>query len=147
RLVPAPRRILELGSCQGGGTFQLAAHPSVQEVVGIEGRDYHVEKADLVRRALGATNVTFAHADLEAFDFVPLGRFDAVYCVGLLYRLPRPWDLLARLSGVADMVYLNTHYCARSEVETTLHGYRGRRWREAGYDDPLSGLSAWSFWP
>ena len=33
RLVPSARRILELGSCQGGGTFQLARHRGVQEIV------------------------------------------------------------------------------------------------------------------
>jgi SAM-dependent methyltransferase len=147
QLVGTPRRILELGSCQGGGTFQLARHPGVQEVVGIEGRDYHFEKAQLVRKALGASNVTFLHRDLESFDFSRLGRFDATYCVGVLYHLPRPWELLARLAPVTDVLYLNTHYCPRKEVEMALGGYEGKKWLEGGYDDPLSGLSAWSFWP
>jgi SAM-dependent methyltransferase len=147
RLVPDARRILELGSCQGGGTFQLAKYPGVREIVALEGRDYHLEKARYVQKALDIHNVTFLQADLETFDFGPLGRFDAVYCVGLLYHLPEPWSLLEKLARVADTVYINTHYCYQSRANMTLNGYEGSKWLEAGYADPLSGLSAWSFWP
>ena len=146
-LVPNARRILELGSCQGGGTFQLARHAGVQEVVAIEGRDYNIEKARFVQRLLGITNVTFIEANLETFDFASLGRFDAVYCVGLLYHLPKPWELLARLKEASDVVYLNTHFCRSNRVSQTAHGYDGANWRESGFEDPLSGLSTWSFWP
>lgn len=147
RHLPQARRILELGACQGGGTFQLAAHAGVQEVVAIEGRDYHVEKAQFIQKMLGVTNVKFLCADLETFDLTTLGRFDAVYCVGFLYHLPRPWELLARLAAVSDHVYINTHYVRLAEADLTLHGYKGMRYQEYGYADPLSGLSPWSFWP
>jgi SAM-dependent methyltransferase len=147
RLLPRARRILELGACQGGGTFQLANQPGVEEVVAIEGRDYHVEKARFVQRALGVTNVTFVEANLETFDFASLGRFDAVYCVGLLYHLPQPWELLAKLKTASDVVYLNTHFCRAKSASRTVNGYAGADWRESGFEDPLSGLSTWSFWP
>ena len=146
-LVPHARRILELGSCQGGGTFQLAKRPGVEEIVAVEGRDYNVEKARLVQRLLGITNVTFVEANLETFDLKSLGRFDAVYCVGLLYHLPKPWELLAKLKEVSDVLYLNTHYCRANCVSRTVDGHEGANWREFGYRDPLSGLSNWSFWP
>jgi hypothetical protein len=147
RHVANPRRILELGSCQGGGTFQLAKYPGVEEVVAIEGRDYNIAKAKLAQRALGVSNVTFLHGDLETFNVASLGRFDAVYCVGVLYHVPKPWELLARLAWVTDVLYINTHYCPKNQVQLTLHGYEGKKWMEFGFDDPLSGLSAWSFWP
>jgi SAM-dependent methyltransferase len=147
RLVPNARRILELGSCQGGGTFQLAKHPGVEEIVAIEGRDYNIEKALFVQRLLGLNNVTFIEANLETFDFTSLGRFDAVYCVGLLYHLPKPWELLARLKEVSDVIYLNTHFCRANSISRKLHAYDGANWHEMGFEDPLSGLSNWSFWP
>jgi SAM-dependent methyltransferase len=147
RLVPNPRRILELGSCQGGGTFQLAKRPGVEEIVAIEGRDYNVEKAQFVQHMLGLTNVTFIEANLETFDFKSLGRFDAVYCVGLLYHLPKPWELLTRLKEISDVVYLNTHFCRANCVSRNVGGYDGANWHEMGFEDPLSGLSNWSFWP
>ena len=96
-----PAGILELGSCQGGGTFQLAKRRDVEEIVAIEGRDYNIEKARFVQRLLERDNVSFIEANLETFDLKSLGRFDAVYCVGLLYHLPKPWELLARLKKSA----------------------------------------------
>jgi SAM-dependent methyltransferase len=146
-LVPNARRILELGSCQGGGTFQLAKHPGVEEIVAIEGRDYNIEKARFVQRLLGLDNVTFIEANLETFDFTSLGRFDAVYCVGLLYHLPKPWELLTRLKEVSDVIYLNTHFCRANSASRKIHDYDGANWHEMGFADPLSGLSNWSFWP
>jgi len=147
RHLPNARRILELGACQGGGTFQLAAHPGVHEVVAIEGRDYHVEKAQFVQKTLGVTNVQFLCENLETFDLTSLGRFDAVYCVGFLYHLPRPWELLRRLAAITDHIYINTHYVRLSEADLTIDGYAGMSYTEFGYADPLSGLSGWSFWP
>ncbi len=134
-------------ACQAGGTLQLARDACVEEVVAIEGRAFNVEKAKLVQHALGVENIAFLEGDLETFDFQPLGRFDAAYCVGLLYHLPNPWELLTRLAGVTDVVYINTHYCPRNEATLSLGGYAGKKWQEFGYQDPLSGLSPWSFWP
>ncbi len=122
-------------------------HAGVQEIVAIEGRDFNIEKAELVQSILNASKVRFLQGNLETFDFAPLGQFDAVYCVGVLYHLPRPWELLEKLANVADVLYINTHYCARREITMTLHGYEGKQWDEFGYEDPLSGMSAWSFWP
>jgi SAM-dependent methyltransferase len=147
RLVSGPRRILELGSCQGGGTFQLAKMPGVREVVAIEGRAYNLEKARFVQQILEINNVLFLQGDLESFDFAPLGRFDAAYCVGVLYHLPSPWELLAKLERLTDVFYINTHFCPLSHVAMNLHGYNGKKWLEAGHADPLSGMSSWSFWP
>ncbi len=147
RLVSNPRRVLELGSCQGGGTFQLAKHAGVEEVVGLEGRSCNIEKARLVQRALGIVNVRFIEANLESFDLSSLGRFDAVYCVGLLYHLPSPWQLLAKLQAVSDTLYVNTHYCPIDQANLSINGYEGAKWGEFGFADPLSGLSDWSFWP
>jgi hypothetical protein len=147
RLLPNPGRILELGSCQGGGTFQLARHPGVREIVAVEARASHVEKAHFVQRLLGVSKVTFLTADLETFDLTPLGRFDVAYCVGLLYHLPRPWELLTKLAAVTDTIYLNTHYCRPDQVNLTLQSYPGMKYQEGGVEEPLSGMSGWSFWP
>ena len=147
RLIPNPGRILELGACQGGGTLQLARHPSVREVVAIEGRAYNLQKAKFVAEALDVKNVVFIEANLESFDIASLGAFDAVYCVGVLYHLPDPMGLLVKLAAVTDLVYINTHYCPRNEVAMNVRGHAGKKWLEFGYEDPLSGLSPWSFWP
>jgi hypothetical protein len=145
RCFPGARRVLELGSLEGAHTFALAAR--VAEVHGIEGRAANLRKARFVQRRLGCRNVTFHQADLEAFDPAALGRFDAVFCSGLLYHLPRPWELLARLRGAADGLLLATHYAPADKADEERNGYAGTRYHEFGLKEPLSGLSPESFWP
>ncbi|HEX5503271.1 MAG TPA: hypothetical protein VFW96_11665, partial [Thermomicrobiales bacterium] len=66
---------------------------------------------------------------------------------GLLYHLPRPWELLDRIARASDRLFLSTHYALADEASVTVRGLRGRMYREYGVDDPLSGLSPESFWP
>ena len=96
---PDVRTILDLGCLEGGHTFALAAHPGVERVVGVEVRRANLRRAEYVRRVTRSHNVEFVAADLETFDLSSLGRFDAVFCSGLLYHLPRPWELLAGVGG------------------------------------------------
>lgn len=139
------RQILELGCLEGGQTFQLAKQPGVQ-VTAIEGRRLNLDKARYVAQLLGVTNVKFVHTDLEKRPLHTLGRFDVVFCSGVLYHLPRPWELLDGLRAVAPRVFLWTHYAAPDKVTETLNGFPGHWYQEHGKDDPLSGMSARSFW-
>jgi SAM-dependent methyltransferase len=134
--------VLELGSLEGAHSFSLARR--VERVVAVEGRDENIVRARFVRGLLGIENVEFVEADLETTPLASFGRFDAVFCVGLLYHLPRPWLLLDQLAAVAPNVFLQTHYAETGEV--TVDGMAGRPYREFGRSDPLSGLSPESFW-
>jgi SAM-dependent methyltransferase len=142
---PGARRVLELGSLEGGHSFALAALPGIEEVVAVEGRQANLERARFAQGVLDARRVTFVRADLERTDLAPLGSFDAVFCVGLLYHLPNPWELLRRVADVSDGVFLWTHYASAEELRAG--GYPGAPYREFGLADPLSGLSEASFWP
>jgi SAM-dependent methyltransferase len=142
---PDVRTILDLGCLEGGHTFALAAHPGVERVVGVEVRRANLRRAEYVRRVTRSHNVEFVAADLETFDLSSLGRFDAVFCSGLLYHLPRPWELLAGAAAVADRLFLWTHY---TDTPTSdLCGYPGAGYAEHGLADVLSGVSPVSFWP
>jgi hypothetical protein len=144
---PGVRTILELGSLEGGHTFALAALAGVEHVVAVEGRTENVERARVVQRALGVDNVTFVVGNLETMDMAPLGHFDAIFCTGLLYHLPCPWELLARLAAVSGRIYIWTQ-CADEPVDGhDAGGYAGRSYDEWGRWEPLSGLSPTSFWP
>jgi SAM-dependent methyltransferase len=142
RSFPDCRSVLELGSLEGAHSFALARR--VERVVAVDGRAANVDKARFVQSLLGVPNVEFREANLETVDLAELGEFDAVFCVGLLYHLPRPWELLDGLAAVAPRVFLQTHYAESGEVE--VDGVPGRRYREFGERDPLSGLSPDSFW-
>jgi len=142
---PAARTILEPGSCEGGQSFVLARRPSLH-IVALEGRRANIARARYAQRLLGVANVRFIHVDLEATRLRAFGRFDAVLCSGLLYHLPRPWELLDQLREVSDNVYIWTHYAAEDRVETVIEGMPGHWYSELGIADPLSGLSPRSFW-
>lgn len=141
-VFPGCRTVLELGSLEGAHSFSLARR--VEHVTAIEGRAANLAKSHVVQRLLGVDNVTFVEADLEAAELEHLGRFDALFCVGLLYHLRRPWLLLDRFPGWSDRVFLQTHFA--DAAEETLDGLAGRSYAEYGSRDPLSGLSQTSFW-
>jgi SAM-dependent methyltransferase len=137
-----PCRVLELGCLEGGHTVELARRGF--EVVGIEGRKENVRRARWISR-LFKTDASVAFADLETTPLSTFGRFDLIFCSGLLYHLPRPWELIEQFPAVAPALFLSTHYA--EEEETTVNGVGGRWYKELGHSDPLSGLSPRSFWP
>ena len=141
-VFPDCRTVLELGSLEGAHSFSLARR--VEHVTALEGRRANIEKARLVQRLVGIDNVTFVEADVERFELGGLGRFDALFCVGLLYHLAEPWALVDRFATASDRVFLQTHYAANAEE--SREGLPGRSYPEYGKRDPLSGLSPSSFW-
>ncbi len=133
-------RVLELGPLEGGHTFALAS--KAKHVDALEGREENLNRCRFMQKTLGVGNVEFHRADLESVELSFYGRFDAVFCVGVLYHLPNPWRLLRQCAAVSDRLFLWTHYATPDAPDMT-----GRLYREHGMDDRLSGLSDWSFWP
>lgn len=144
--APEAETILELGALEGAHTFMLAQHPGVKRVVAVEGRAVNIRKATFVRDLLGIKNVEFVQANLEESDLASLGTFDAIFCSGLLYHLPRPWELIARLAPIAPKFFLWTMYSDDAAADITVDGFRGRNQGEGGLDEPLSGMSSHSLW-
>jgi Methyltransferase domain len=143
---PDARTILDLGALEGGQAFAMARH-GVDRVVAVEGRASNLEKARFMQGVLKVENVEFVLADLERVDLTTLGKFDAVFCCGVLYHLPRPWELIEKLSAISPRLFIWTHYSVESEANLLENGYRGRAYQEKGLQDPWSGLSPTSFWP
>ncbi|MBA2490915.1 MAG: class I SAM-dependent methyltransferase [Gammaproteobacteria bacterium] len=143
---PDVKTILELGALEGGHSFGLAAAPQITRVVGLEGRASNIERARLVQKLLGLGRVEFHEVNLEQTDLADWGRFDAVFCSGLLYHLPEPWKLLDLCAKVSPRFFMWTHYAA-GDGNVEVNGYRGKWFRESGLGDPLSGMSQESFWP
>ena len=96
--------ILELGSLEGAHSISLARR--ADRVVAVEGRSENIARARFVQELFGVENVEVVEADLETTPLTDFGRFDAIFCVGLLYHLPRPWLLLDQFAAVAPNVFL-----------------------------------------
>jgi hypothetical protein len=122
----------------------LAAHPEISSVLGLEGRDYLIERSRFVVSVSGTTKATFDRCDFEKDPLTPFGRFDSIFCSGVLYHLTRPWAFIRAMADVADHLFVCTHFAAQGD--TRVEGFEGSRREEFGYDDPLSGLRSYSIW-
>lgn len=140
---PDAKRVLELGSMEGGHSIAIARIGA--SVVGLEGRQVNIDRARFVADLYKEPNVEFRLANLESHQFDPSEKFDTIFCVGLLYHLPEPWALLKKLRAVSPRLFLWTH-CGRHPA-IKADRYLGTRYGEGGLGDPLSGMSAESFWP
>ena len=143
---PNVRTILELGSLEGGHTFMLARHPGVERVLAIEGRLANIDRAKFIGSLLGVSNVQFKQANIEELQLPSLGRFDAIFCCGLLYHLPEPWKLISQTPLVAPSIFVWTVYANENEANIQIDDLRGREYIEGGVNEPLSGLSPKSIW-
>ena len=146
QFTPHPGTILELGALEGAQTFILAERPGVQRVLALEGREANLRKARFVQELLQVRNVEFAQTNLEHADLTQYGKFDVVFCCGLLYHLPEPWKLVEQLPAVASSLFIWTQYAAEEEAFDLQDGLRGKIHGEAGPDEPLSGLSPTATW-
>lgn len=141
---PDARKILDLGCLEGGHTVQFA-HRLGAYVVGIEGRKDNIERANFIKRILKIRNVKFLYGNLEVMDLSLLGKFDAVFCSGLLYHLPEPWKLIKQIRNITSNLFLWTHYVNEDKSNEICNGFRGR-WNRENVTENLSGLSPKSFW-
>jgi trans-aconitate methyltransferase len=146
RFAPQAETILELGSLEGAHTFLLAQRPGVRRVLALEGRELNLRKARFVQELLHVPNATFAQANLESSDLAPFGKFDAVFCSGLIYHLPEPWKLISQLPAIAPNLFIWTHYAPDADAEIVFGDLRGEIHAEGGAAEPLSGMSATATW-
>ena len=133
--------VLDLGAGEGSFSVAFAAH--CRHVTAIEGRIGNVEKAQLVRRALGIENLDIVHRDARHLDTAQ--RFDVVLCLGLLYHLEGEAAVklchdLAAITGRVAVVETHTHVGRRHQtLAVGGQEYAGRWMREfdrhAGEDE------------
>ena len=143
RLGGGVETVLELGAHEGSHTLQLSEHRSVKKIVGLEGCEDNLKRANFVKNLYGRNNIEFHQEDLERLTPEDWPQFDAVFCAGLLYHLQKPWELIAKLPAICRRyLFLDTHY---AHTEDVLVGRYAGRWVDED-TDPLSGLSSDSFW-
>jgi hypothetical protein len=148
-LQPNGKVILELGSCEGILTLQLAS--ICAKVVAIEVRPQNITNA-LTRLYLhGVNNFEMHLMDAREVD-EKIGRFDILFHSGLLYHLSNPVEHLYKVSRVSDALLLSTQYGDLSGFfEPTQVGFEGKSYpgyiyNEGGWSEPLAGVEDHSVW-
>lgn len=171
RFVPSPRplRVLDLGSLEGGLSFELAREG--WDVTGMEGRASNLEKSERIRAYFGLDNLRFELRDVKTLSPERDGRFDAVVCCGLLYHLDNPFAFLRTLRAITaedGLLFIDTHvapdeassrhatYAAHLSERATFED-GGRRYEGCWFAEPSGGSTLeqqWSaisnersFWP
>jgi 2-polyprenyl-3-methyl-5-hydroxy-6-metoxy-1,4-benzoquinol methylase len=102
------KRVLDLGS--NAGYWSLAAiEAGADFVLGIDGRQMHIEQADLVFEAKGVdrSRYRFDLGNIFEYDFDQ--GFDVVLCLGLMYHIAKPVELFELFSRVdASLILIDT---------------------------------------
>lgn len=130
----AGKRVLDLG-CNAGFWSLAAIEAGADFVLGVDGRQMHVEQASLVFEAKGVDpdRFRFQIGDAFAVDLADETPFDVVLCLGLLYHVSKPFELMERIASWNDDILV---------IDTTLDLRRGPYFRLRGQDpdDPRSAV-------
>jgi hypothetical protein len=104
-------RVLELGPLEGGHSYMLSRAGA--HVVAIEGSPLAYTKLLAVNEIYGLKHVQFLYGNFIAFvkeSVEKKRKFHAVICVGVLYHMTDPMELLFMLSQITDNILIWTQY-------------------------------------
>jgi len=105
------KRVLDLG-CNAGYWSLRALALGCDFVLGIDGRQMHVDQANFVFEVKGIdpSRYEFAVEDVFAADLTAAGPFDLVLCLGLLYQVSDPTILIEKISQVnTELLVIDTN--------------------------------------
>jgi hypothetical protein len=93
-------RLLDLACHEGIYAIEFARHGA--NVLGIEGRQAHIEKAMFVKDVLSLANVDFIQDDVRNLSKEKYGSFNVVLCLGILYHLDVP-DVFRFIESIGEV--------------------------------------------
>jgi SAM-dependent methyltransferase len=105
-------RVLDLG-CNAGYWSLCAIEAGADFVFGIDGRQMHIDQANLV---FDVYDIDRSRYEFELGNFLkyPLGPFDLVLCLGVLYHVSSPVDLFNIMAGTgAELLVIDTEVSNR----------------------------------
>lgn len=104
------KRVLDLG-CNAGYWSLLCVEHGAEFVLGIDGRQMHVDQANLVFEAkeVDPGRYRFVEGNVLTADLDPKPPFQIVLCLGLLYHVSAPVELLRRAAAwTSDLLVVDT---------------------------------------
>jgi SAM-dependent methyltransferase len=115
---------LDAGCNEGYFGFEIARR-GAQRVVGFDARDYNIRKANFVNAQLRMPNIEFRLGDVTALTPGTFGMFDLTLCLGLLYHVDSPMDVLRRLRDVTrEVCVIDTQVLRPSPPVSALWGLK-----------------------
>ncbi|MDQ3877792.1 MAG: DUF1698 domain-containing protein [Actinomycetota bacterium] len=103
----AGKRVLDLG-CNAGFWSLAAIEAGAEYVLGIDGRQMHVDQANFVFdiKDVDRSRYDFVQGNIFEYDFSNHGVFDVVLCLGLMYHISKHVQLLEIIDAVNDDLLL-----------------------------------------
>jgi SAM-dependent methyltransferase len=104
------KRVLDLG-CNAGYWSLRAVQSGCDFVLGIDGRQMHVDQANLVFdvKEIDRSRYEFVKGDVYATDLSANGPFEIVLCLGLLYHVSDPAALIEKIGELTtDLLVIDT---------------------------------------
>jgi SAM-dependent methyltransferase len=159
-------RVLDIACGEGATSIELAARGA--EVVGIDGRQIHVDRANFIAEAFGFGNARFEVGDCRRLDPDAFTGFDLVLFYGILHHLGEGdflpmLRLLRTLTNDSLIIFMHLghpdspYLLQKLDRPVTVDGkYSGYLWREhpagATPDRVASRIRSsldneFSFWP
>lgn len=115
-------RVLDLG-CNAGFWSLKAIEAGCEYVLGVDGRQMHIDQANLVFRTKGIDPARYQFRSGNVFtdDYSGDGQFDVVLCLGLMYHISKPIELLERIAAVnSDLVVIDTEVSGVGGASLTM---------------------------
>lgn len=103
------RTVLELGSLEGGHTYQIE-RLGAAAILAIEANTSAYLRSLILKELLGSRRARFICGDFVAFLRENQKTFDACFASGVLYHMRNPAELIALIARASDRVLLWTHY-------------------------------------
>lgn len=90
----------------GEGKYSIIASVRAAQVFGIDLDPLRIEKAAWLKECLGLENVDVRVMDVFSEEFKELPRFDIALCLGILHRVPDPFNFINAVAAKADRLLL-----------------------------------------
>jgi tRNA (mo5U34)-methyltransferase len=104
------KRVLDLG-CNAGYWSLRAVEAGCDFVLGVDGRQMHVDQANLVFEVKGIdeSRYEFVAGDVYTTDLAAKGPFEIVLCLGLLYHVSDPATLIEMIGELnTELLLIDT---------------------------------------
>lgn len=107
----AGKRVLDL-ACNAGFWSLCALEHGCDFVMGIDGRQMHVDQANFVFevKEIDKSKYDFVLGNIFDMDLEQFGSFDIVLCLGLIYHVNKHMELIEQMSRVnKDILLIDTN--------------------------------------